>query len=108
MTGCISIQKLRSLRSNKKGKNELWIHIKDQQSLYWILERSCGLRYFCHGTDSFTFTSNGFIWNHDAANVVTNKCIVPLINREDVHNNTRTGFYAVCSDYIYDCERRLQ
>lgn len=86
-------------------KENLWIHIKDYDSLVWISEKQDEFKYFCHESDRYTLTSNGYIWSHDLENKMTDKCIVPLLNKEKVQSYEQRNFYAVCSDYIYDCER---
>lgn len=89
-------------------KEHLWIHVKDYDAIVWISEQTTQFKYFCHESDNFTLTSSGHIWSHDYEKKMTNKCIVPLINRQQVLQYTQRDFYAVCSDYIYDCERVLK
>ena len=88
----------------KRNKN-LWIHVKDFDSLVWISKNEHDLRYFCHESDRYTLTSNGYIWSHDLQNKMTDKCIVPLLSKEQVGSYDQRDFYAVCSDFIYECER---
>ena len=91
-----------------KRKEHLWIHIKDYESIVWISQQEIDFKYFCHESDNFTLTSNGYVWSNDYNKVMTDKCIVPLINRQQVLQYNQKDFYAVCSDYIYDCERVLK
>ena len=86
-------------------RNNLWIHVKDYKALVNIMET--GLKFFCHEGDRYTLTSNGYIWSHDLENEMTDKCIVPLLSSESVEGYNQNGFYAVCSDYIYECERKF-
>lgn len=92
----------------EKRKDNLWLHIKDYDSLVWVSENTTALKYFCHESDRYTLTSNGYIWSHDLQNRMTKKCIVPLLNKNQVESYKQIEFYAVCSDYIYDCERCLK
>ena len=85
----------------RKGK--LWIHVKDYFSLVWLQEHDAGYKYFCHESDRYTLTSNGFIWSHDLENKMMNKCIVPLLSKEQVEGFSQREFYAVCTDHPLFC-----
>ena len=89
-------------------REKLWIHIKDYDSLIWISKRHEQFKYFCHESDRYTLTSNGYIWSHDLQNKMTNKCIVPLLDREQVLNYEQRDYYAVCSDFIFYCEGEIK
>ena len=89
----------------QERKNKLWIHVKDYGALVAIMDS--GLRYFCHEQDKYTLTSNGYVWSHDLTNKMNDKCIVPLLSLELVNSYKQKDFYAVCSDYIYECERKF-
>jgi hypothetical protein len=86
-------------------KEYLWIHTKDYESLATLQDYA--LRYFWHEKDSFTLTSNGYIWSHDFQNKMTRHCIVPLLSLEEVEQYTQKHFYAVCSDYVESCTRKF-
>jgi hypothetical protein len=86
-------------------RNNLWIHVKDYGALVRIVRTE--LKFFCHEQDKYTLTSNGYIWSHDLTNKMTDKCIVPLLSSESVEGYNQNGFYAVCSDYIYECEEKF-
>ena len=93
-----------SLRWLLRRKHNLWLHIKDYNSLSII--EGHDLRYFWHQNDDFTLTSNGYIWSHDFKNKMTQRCIVPLLSLSEVEEYTQRDFYAVCSDYIKSCVRK--
>jgi hypothetical protein len=88
-------------------KDCLWIHVKEYEALVWLTEESeiPEPMYFCHESDKYTLTSNGYIWSHDLRNKMTGKCIVPLLSLESVYNYNHSGFYAVCSDFVEECKR---
>jgi len=86
-------------------RNNLWIHVKDYGALVRIVRTE--LKFFCHEQDKYRSTSNGYIWSHDLTNKMTDKCIVPLLSSESVEGYNQNGFYAVCSDYIYECEEKF-
>ena len=81
-------------------KENLWIHVKDYDSLVTISDTE--LKYFCHEQDKYTLTSNGYIWSHDLKNKMNQKCIVPLLSKQSVLDYKQSDFYAVCTDYILD------
>ena len=95
-----------SLEWMHNRRNNLWVHVKDYDSLNTISKTS--LQYFCHKSDPYTITSNGYIWSHDFHNKMNNMCIVPLISREEVQQYNQYDFFAVCSDYILDCEAKFK
>jgi len=89
----------------KDRKENLWIHVKDYGALVAIVDSK--LRYFCHEKDTYTLTSNGYVWSHDLTNKMNDRCIVPLLSSKQVASYNQRDFYAVCSDYIYECEEKF-
>ena len=92
----------------RKRWNHLWIHVKEYEALIWLMKNCSDTNYFCHESDRYTLVSNGYIWSHDLKNVMTNRCIIPLLSKESVAEYKQNGFYAVCSDYIYDCVEKFK
>lgn len=86
-------------------RNNLWIHAKDYESLKTLSRTN--LQYFYHTSESYTLTSNGYIWSHDFTNKMNNMCIVPLLSKEEVEKYDQVEFFAVCSDFILDCEKKF-
>jgi len=86
-------------------KENLWIHIKDCQTAIAMSQKVDEYRFFCHQQDDFTLTSNGYVWVHDLTNDVDERCIIPLIDKESVLKYDQRICYAVCSDYVFLCER---
>lgn len=91
----------------EERKHKLWIHIKDWEALRWITECGIDFWFFCHQSDAYTLTSNGYIWSHDLTNTPTNLCIIPVLSKESVTEYRQTEQYAVCSDYILDCQTKF-
>ena len=89
----------------QERKDKLWIHVKDYGALLGIMDS--GLKYFCHEQDKYTLTSNGYVWSHDLTNKMNDRCIVPLLSSKEVASYEQRDFYAVCSDYIYECEEKF-
>ena len=81
--------------------DKIWLHIKDYDSLVWVSNNKKSFKYFCHESDKYTLTSNGYIWSHDLNNKMTNKCIVPLLSKKQLTNYNQRNFYAVCTDYAF-------
>jgi len=86
----------------------LWIHVKEYDALTWLMRNCPETNYFCHESDRYTLTSNGYIWSHDLTNPMMDKCIIPLLSKESVAEYNQHGFHAVCSDYIYDCVAKFK
>jgi hypothetical protein len=78
-------------------KNNLWIHCKDFLSLNLLINTD--LVFFFHENEDYTIISNGMIWAHNLKEV-SNHCIIPLINREDILQWDGDIPYGICSDYI--------
>ena len=89
-------------------KNKLWIHVKEYQALVWLMNNIPDAMYFCHESDRYTLTSNGYIWSHDLSNNMTDKCIIPLLDLNSVNSYNKIDFYAVCSDFILDCKEKFK
>jgi len=80
-----------------KRINNLWIHCKDFNSLNELLETN--LRIFYHQKEEYTIISNNYIWAHNIKES-NEKCIIPLLSKNEIKNWTPTKVYGVCSDYI--------
>ena len=89
-------------------KNNLWIHIKDFQSLVKILDHKNELKFFCHEGDKYTLISNNMIWSHDLENPMNNYCIIPLLSIDQVKNYNQTGMFGICTDYVYECDLKFK
>jgi len=84
----------------QQNGDRLWIHCKDIES-YRIISAFKNLQYFCHSHDSFSLISTFHLWVHDLTLQVNDKCIIPLLNLEDIRNyEFKNGVYAVCTDYV--------
>jgi hypothetical protein len=88
-------------------KENLWIHVKEYEALNMLMPFIDKLKYFCHENDKFTLLSNGYIWSHDLKNKMNNKCIIPLLSKQQVEEYNQDGFYAVCTDYVYECKKKF-
>ena len=81
---------------NEREKN-LWIHCKNVEALSELIETN--LRVFYHQKEDYTIISDKHIWAHNLSNI-NNKCIIPLLSKEEIENWTPSEVYGVCSDYI--------
>lgn len=92
----------------EKRKNKLWVHCKDLDSATQLLNSKVGFMYFCHNSDSYVLTSNGYVWVHDLSLNITNKSIIPLLSLQDINKFNRKIPYAICTDYVSFCEYNLK
>jgi hypothetical protein len=92
----------------EKRKNKLWIHCKDLESVTQILKNKNNFMFFCHSSDSYVLTSNGYVWVHNLNLNINEKSIIPLINTEDIINFNNKLPYAICTDYVSFCEYNLK
>ena len=83
----------------QKRKNKLWIHCKNINAAN-ELSRAGTFQFFCHTSDPFVLTSNGYVWAHDLAIEITSRIIIPLLDENDLLEYNGKGAYAVCTDYI--------
>jgi hypothetical protein len=88
-------------------KDNLWVHIKEYDALTKILDYKEQIRFFCHESDKYTLLSNGFVWCHDLTNIMNKNCIIPLLSYEQVIDYNQKSFYAVCTDYVYECKNKF-
>lgn len=80
--------------------NFLWIHCKNLEALQKV-KNSNILNYFWHETDSYTLTSNGYIWTFPNKKVpIGGICVLPddPTNPNKTYDSSNWG--GVCSDYI--------
>ena len=78
-------------------ENNLWIHCKNLEALTELIETN--LRVFYHQNEDYTIISDKHIWAHNLSNI-NNKCIIPLLSKNEIQNWKPTEVYGVCSDYI--------
>jgi len=88
-------------------KNNLWVHVKEYDALIKILGYKDKIRFFCHESDRYTLLSNGLVWCHDLDNHMNKNCIIPLLSYEQVCAYEQNDFYAVCTDYVYECKSKF-
>lgn len=88
-------------------KNSLWIHVKEYEALVEILNYKQQLNFFCHESDKYTLLSNGLVWCHDLTNVMNQNCIIPLLSYDQVQSYNQYNFFAVCTDYVFDCKNKF-
>ena len=89
-------------------RKDLWIHIKDYCSAVLMGQLKENYQFFCHQSDDFTITSTGHVWVHDLENEITKECIVPLLDRKSIIDFTQKEFFAICTDYVYECEEKIK
>ena len=78
-------------------QDKLWIHCKNFNALTQLIKTN--LKLFYHEKEDYTIISNKCIWAHNLNNI-DDKCIIPLLSKEDVINWKPKKVLGVCSDYI--------
>ena len=78
-------------------QDKLWIHCKNFNALTQLIKTN--LKLFYHEKEDYTIISNKCIWAHNLDDI-DNKCIIPLLSKEDVINWKPKKVLGVCSDYI--------
>lgn len=78
-------------------KDRVWIHCKNFQAFSYLL--NTGFRIFFHENERYAMISNGLIWAHDL-DMINEKCIIPLLSKEQLLGWEETKVYGVCSDYV--------
>jgi hypothetical protein len=92
----------------QERKDNLWIHVKDYESLITFCDLDIEFQFFCHQGDEFTLVSNGKVWCHGVDNKMNTHCIIPLLSLKEVQNYNQTNFYAVCSDFVEQCKEKFK
>jgi hypothetical protein len=87
----------------KLRKDYLWFHCKDLDSSIELLNHN--FMFFCHQSDEFVLTSNNYIWVHNLNYKINNKCIIPLLTKEDILSYSNLTPYGICTDYITECKK---
>jgi hypothetical protein len=82
-----------------KRKDKLWIHCKNVEAAN-ELSQIGSVQFFCHTSDPFVLTSNGFVWAHDLSIETTNRIIIPLLGEQDLIEYQGKSAYAACTDYV--------
>jgi hypothetical protein len=93
-------QHLVSLSWLNKRKKKIWLHCKNKKAA----ENLKDFKSFCHVQDPFVYVTNGKIWVHDMNLEINNKCLIPLMSKNDLDiffnkNGQIAKPYAICTDY---------
>jgi hypothetical protein len=83
-------------------KNNLWFHCKDVNSALLLAKLDEDFKYFCHSSEPYVCTSYKYLWIHDLTANINDKCIIPLLSKEDINNYTNNEPYAICTDFVKD------
>lgn len=78
-------------------KEDTWFHCKNIEALGFFSNNMPDAKYFWHENDSYTLTSNGYIWTYPGK-TVTNKSIIVL--QEPMDLSIFKDAYGVCTDYL--------
>ena len=78
-------------------KDRIWIHCKNFEAFSHLLDTD--FRVFFHENERYAMISNGLIWAHDL-DMINEKCIIPLLAKDQIEDWTKTDVYGICSDYV--------
>jgi hypothetical protein len=78
-------------------KDKLWVHCKNFEALTKLVETE--LRVFYHKEEEYTIISDKHIWAHNLKSI-DDKCIIPLLSKNELENWKPVKVYGICSDYI--------
>lgn len=88
-------------------RDSLLIHAKNFAAARWLSHTP--LHFFCHSSDPYTITSNGYIWVHNLSSNINSDgsfdkplCILPLMTFELLHAYIDEEMAAVCTDFPYE------
>ena len=88
------------------NRTSLWIHCKNPQSLFYMMDKNKdfdGFNFFYHNNDDYTLTSKGIIWSYP--NKPYNKnCVVVLpewnTSIHDLSQLLNSDCYGICTDFV--------
>ena len=78
-------------------KDKLWVHCKNFEALTKLVETE--LRVFYHKEEEYTIISDKHIWAHNLKSI-DDKCIIPLLSKNELENWKQVKVHGICSDYI--------
>ena len=84
-------------------RNYLWVHCKNVEALHWVQIPVVGksMHYFWHEEDSYTITSEGWIWAYpnklvpEPHEFSKSVCVMP-----EIYITETNHFQAICTDYV--------
>ena len=83
-----------------KWKDKLWIHCKNPQSLFYMMDKNKdfdGFNFFYHNNDDYTLISNGMVWVYPGKELLKNSiCCMP----EWGIGGDLSICYAICTDEV--------
>ena len=81
-------------------KDNIWFHCKDINSALVLAKLDQGFQYFCHSQEPYVCTSHKYLWIHDLTGKINDKCIIPLISKEDIEKYNNDIPYGICTDFV--------
>jgi hypothetical protein len=75
-----------------------WFHCKNFDSLVWFSSRFSSAKYFWHEDDSYTLTSNGYVWTYPGMQTFKKSIVVA----ESYKNLISLNIFGACMDDFGD------
>lgn len=80
--------------------DNLWIHCKNIDTLYYFVTKTGGYNYFWHQNDDFTLTSKNYIWTYPGKSYTSMSVIVlQELNNFNWDTLKVANCYGICTDY---------
>lgn len=83
------------------SNSRFWIHCKNLKALSYL--QNTKLNYFWHDTDSYTLTSQGWIWAYPGNPIVAGTQSIAVL--PEIYNTEVNLFSGICSDVIVDYDK---
>lgn len=80
--------------------DKIWYHCKDIDSALVLAKLDQGFQYFCHSKEPYVCTSHKYLWIHDLTGEINDRCIIPLLSKEDIEKYNNSEPYAICTDFV--------
>jgi len=90
---------------NYLKNDRFWCHAKSLETLTFLLENN--IRCFWHERDSYTLTSDGWIWTFPSENI-NRKCILVMPELSRYGNSLLVGCGGICSNFIEKYSKQLR
>jgi hypothetical protein len=87
-----------------KRKENIWFHCKNLAASHELEKLDKQIIKFCHSSDPYILTSNGYIWVHDIQQELNTSCVIPLMSEEDISSFDKQIVHAVCTDNTDFCK----
>jgi hypothetical protein len=84
-----------------RNSSRLWLHCKNEMALLFFDSMDLGHNFFWHENDTFTRTSQGYIWAFPASQPISGTiCVLPERLDKEWLNKDYAHVKGICTDYV--------